>query len=274
MPHTPSYPRIAFTRHGEHGPPVLLIMGLAMAGQVWGPQVEDLKHHFRCCIYDHLGIGESDPPAQRPSMSSMAQDALRLLDHLGWDQAHVVGVSMGGMVAQELALQHRDRCRSLTLIATHGGALGAGLPTLQGVRYLLATLSNKGPARARALARLLYPPHFLAELGDQGQRAGTQSRLAVTPDLKTVLMQMLAAIQHRADDRLSQLSLPVLLVRPGMDILIRPQQTDRMARRIPYAKVLRFDDAGHGVLFQKRALLNAALRDHFLAAESHGVSAT
>jgi pimeloyl-ACP methyl ester carboxylesterase len=78
-----------------------------------------------------------------------------------------------------------------------------------------------------------------------------------------VLGQLYAVWRYSTESRLSQIQLPTLLVRPGKDILIRPSQTDRLAARIPNAEVLRFDDAGHGVTFQKAAELNAALRDHF-----------
>jgi pimeloyl-ACP methyl ester carboxylesterase len=84
-----------------------------------------------------------------------------------------------------------------------------------------------------------------------------------------------AVWRHSTESRLSQVTLPTLLVRPGRDILIRPSQTDRIAARIANARVLRFDDAGHGVTFQKAAELNAVLRDHFAhygAARPHPTS--
>jgi pimeloyl-ACP methyl ester carboxylesterase len=83
-----------------------------------------------------------------------------------------------------------------------------------------------------------------------------------------VLGQLHAVWRHSTESRLWQIETPTLLVRPGKDILIRPTQTDRLAQRIPNAQVLRFDDAGHGVTFQKAAELNAALRDHFVRSDS------
>ena len=88
------------------------------------------------------------------------------------------------------------------------------------------------------------------------------------PPLQTVLKQIRAARGHRAESRLSELTLPALLVRPGMDILIRPSQMDRLARRLRHAQVLRLDDSGHGVLFQKASELNSALRTHFERADA------
>jgi pimeloyl-ACP methyl ester carboxylesterase len=88
-------------------------------------------------------------------------------------------------------------------------------------------------------------------------------RLDRPPALRTVLGQLYAVWRHSTESRLGQIEAPTLLVRPGEDILIRPSQTDRLAERIPGARVLRFDDAGHGVTFQKATELNAALREHF-----------
>jgi len=193
----------------------------------------------------------------------MADDAVRILDDLSWDRAHVVGVSMGGMIAQELALRSEDRCRSLTLIATHGGAPVASLPTLKGMKYFLQGLFGGSKTRIRSLPRLLYPQEFLDSIGPDAMRAHLKVRMDRPPALRTVLGHLYAVWRHSTESRLSQIALPTLLVRPGQDILIRPSQTDRLAERIPNSRVLRFDDAGHGVTFQKAAELNAALREHF-----------
>ena len=111
-------------------------MGFGMPGAVWGPQVDELQSDHRCCHYDHLGVGESDRGPFLRTIPAMADDAVRILDDLSWDRAHVVGVSMGGMIAQELALRSSDRCQSLTLVATHGGAPVASFPTLRGMTVL------------------------------------------------------------------------------------------------------------------------------------------
>lgn len=264
---TRTEPRLAYRTFGQQGPPVLFIMGFGMPGAVWGPQVGELQRDHRCCHYDHLGIGDSDRGPFLRTMSAMAEDATRILDELSWDRAHMVGVSMGGMIAQELALQYHDRCRSLTLIATHGGARIASLPTLLGMRLFLRGLFGGRKARLESLPRLLYPDEFLESMDPSGLRESLNVRLGRPPPLRAVLGQLYAVWGHSTESRLSQIGLPTLLVRPGKDILVRPTQTDRLAQRIPNARVLRFDDAGHGVTFQKAAMLNAALRAHFASAD-------
>ena len=260
---TRTTPSLAYQTFGENGPPVLFVMGFGMAGAVWGPQVDKLQSDHRCCHYDHLGVGESDRGPFLRTIPAMADDAVRILDDLSWDRAHVVGVSMGGMIAQELALRSADRCESLTLVATHDGARVASLPTLRGMRLFLQGLFGGPKSRMRSLPRLLYPEEFLESIGPEAIASHLDVRLGHPPTLRTVLGQLYAVWRHSTESRLPQIELPTLLVRPGKDILIRPTQTDRLAERIPNAQVLRFDDAGHGVTFQKAAELNAALRDHF-----------
>ncbi len=264
--HTSDRPRIAYTVHGRSGAPVLFIMGLGMRGAVWAPQLEVLRGHFRCCAYDHVGVGASESSADWPGVASMADDAVRVLDALGWKSAHVVGVSLGGMIAQELALRHPSRCRSLALIATHPGGRFAAVPTARGLRHLANVVL--GRSRGRALARLLHPPSYLARIDPGTLRQAIGARLGSRPPLATLLRQLQAAARHDTVARLPELTLPTLLVRPGQDILIRPAQTDRLARGIRHARVLRYDDAGHGVIFSKRHELNPALRAHIDAAEA------
>ena len=260
---TKTGPRLSYQVFGSQGPPVLFIMGFGMPGAVWGPQVDELQSDHRCCHYDHLGVGESDRGPFLRTIPAMADDAVRILDDLSWDQAHVVGVSMGGMIAQELALRSADRCQSLTLVATHGGAPVASLPTLRGMRFFVQGLFGGQKNRMRSLPRLLYPDEFLESIGPTAIRSHLDVRLGHPPALRTVLGQLYAVWRHSTESRLPEIQMPTLLVRPGKDILIRPTQTDRLAQRIPNARVLRFDDSGHGVTFQKAAELNAALREHF-----------
>lgn len=247
-------------------------MGFAMPGGVWTPQVNALRDEFRCCHYDHAGVGDSEPGPAFPTIPTMADDAIRILDDLGWDRTHVVGVSMGGMIAQELGLRHSDRCATLTLIATHGGAWSAPIPTAKGTYYFAKGVFGGPKARLRSLPKLLYPSAYLDQIDRKTFKQHMRTRLGRQPVPRTVASQFFAISRHRTEDRLSALSMPVLLVRPGRDILIRPHQTDRLAARIPNARVIRYEDAGHGVTFQKRAELNEALRGHFRRATGQSAS--
>jgi 3-oxoadipate enol-lactonase len=267
-------PEIRWFSAGSRGPAVLLVMGLGMRGELWRPQVEGLRGAHRLAWFDHRGVGESGPtPSRRLHMRDMARDALRVADALGaearaagdhvgaWERFHLVGVSMGGMVAQELALRAPGRVRSLTLIATFGGGpLHGRLPTAEGLRaFVAANVAREPGARVRALQSLLYPPEYLAAADREALGARMRAQLTGRVPPRTLLGQLHAVFRHDTLARLPSLALPTLVVRPGRDVLVRPTHSDALLARLPNARHLALPDAGHGVIFQRAREVNAAV---------------
>ncbi|MBK9072455.1 MAG: alpha/beta fold hydrolase [Myxococcales bacterium] len=261
MPFTLGEPRISFETQGEDGPPVLLIMGLGMRGVVWEAQINDLSRDHRVVWFDNRGIGASEHAPTRYSVAHAADDAVRVLDTLGWDHAHVVGVSFGGMIAQELALRHHERLRSLVLIATHAGGPMGMVPTARGLRlFLRAHLGD----RQRAMMSLLYPQEFV----DSIDREALMARMAVQANQQprqSVMRQLYAAARHDTRRRLARIAAPTLVMKPTQDILVRPMHSDRLATGIPGAKLHELQGGGHGAIFQCQAEVNAAIRAHVAA---------
>lgn len=261
---TAGFPPIAWEMHGSDGPPVLLVMGFGMRGLVWKPQLDVLPLHHQVITYDHRGIGRSVRAGRLWSMPQLATDACRVMDAAGWASAHVVGVSMGGMVAQELALRHPERVRSLTLIVTHAGGGGA-VPSPAGLRLLVAAMAGPRSGRADALARLLYPEDYLATVDRVTFRAALADRTAEPPSRRTLLGQLSAILRHDTRDRLGSLDRRTLVVRAGRDILIDPARSLELAGLIPGARLLDFPEAGHGVIHQCCDRLNDAILEHLAA---------
>jgi len=260
---TTTSPRLAFRRFGTSGPPILFIMGFGVRGKAWLPQVEAFKHDHQVVTMDNRGVGASpDRPRGALTMQMMAEDVLRVMAAVGWDSAHIVGTSMGGMIAQELALQEPARVRSLTLIATHAGR---ALPTPRALYYLTRSMMLPRQSLEQSY-QLLYPRHYItpenrAAILEHWRQIGR-------PAHPQVLVAQAAAIaRHDTRKRLAGLHIPTLVVRPGMDLLVPPRHSDLLARTIPGAQLLRFDDAGHGVTHQKAEELNGALRTHIARAE-------
>lgn len=252
---------------GDDGTPVLLIMGLSGRGCGWECQIPALAAHHRIAWYDNRGVGETRCAIRPWTTAAFAADAAALLDHLAWPAAHLVGVSMGGMIAQEVALSHPDRVRSLTLIATHAGGRRARRPTLPGLARVLH--SNLGRGGYDAMARALYPADYLARADAEAVRAQLRRSFPPLPR-RNLLAQLAAVARHHTADRLATLTAPTLVVQPGRDLLIHPRESDRLQRLIPHARIERFPDAGHGLIRQYGYAVNALLLDHFAAVDRRG----
>lgn len=263
MHHTTTEPRIAFDTKGcAGGPRLLMVMGFGMRGAVWLPQIEALGADHELAWFDHRGIGESEPSASLFRMADLAQDALRVADSLGWTDFHVVGVSLGGMVSQELALAAPTRVRSLTLIATHAGGIFGILPTLMGLYHWVRAAFGPQSGRVGHLTRLLYPAAFLATVNPEDLRARMQLQVGTRPPSRTALMQLLAVIRHNTHRRLRVIAPPTLVIKPEADLLVRPFHSDDLHRGIPGSRLASIPDAGHGLTFHAAPAVNAAIRDH------------
>src|SRR5215472_8215052 len=122
--------RIWWEEEGE-GEPLLMIMGLSFSLAMWRDLRAIMARHFRAIVFDNRGVGRSDVPLRPWSMGTMARDAAAVLDAAGVDKAHVIGVSMGGMIAQELTLRYPSRVRKLILACTQCGGARAVRPDFE-----------------------------------------------------------------------------------------------------------------------------------------------
>lgn len=258
---------LEYELHGA-GEPVLMIMGLGTTRAAWQGLVERLDQDHRLLAFDNLGTGGSGPIEGRLTMASMADDALAVMDHAGWSTAHVVGISLGGMIAQELALRARERVRSLTLLTTHAGGRGPGpLPPLAGlllfVRQRLATMRGDDDLRMDLLMRLLFPPEVLPQAMAELDREQMTQAFAGRDIMDTLQAQTRAVTAHHTRSRLGALEgLPTLVVRSAKDLLVHPRAQTALHRAIPGAKLLDLKDAGHGALAQCPDEIAARLREH------------
>lgn len=263
---------MAYDLHGEVNdrPPALMVMGFGLPGRVWRFVVPELAGERRVITFDNRGAGDSDAPPGPYRMDQMADDSVHLLDHLGVERAHVIGVSMGGMVSQEIALRHSDRVASLTLIATHPGGRGIRLPRARGIwHFLAANMARRQRARLLAVSRLLFPKAFRQQIGEQWLLEVLAEDFANPAGKVGRRAQLSAVFKHDTRARLSDLGrIPTLIVKPEQDILIKPRCSELLHREIPNSRIVRFADAGHGLIRQKGAELGVALREHFATAEA------
>jgi RimJ/RimL family protein N-acetyltransferase len=141
---------LSYAQSGD-GPPVVFIQGVGVHGSGWAPQVASLRTDYTCLTFDNRGIGNSQPLGASLSVTQMARDAVHLMDQVGWSSAHIVGHSMGGPIAMQMALDNRDRVRSLSLLCTVGR--GRDATRLTGRMLVLGALSRIGSRRSRLTLR-------------------------------------------------------------------------------------------------------------------------
>jgi pimeloyl-ACP methyl ester carboxylesterase len=234
--------RIYYEVHGR-GEPVLLIMGLGSNAYGWYRTIPWLSEHYEAITFDNRGSGRSDAPAGPYSIAQMAADTAAVLDATGHARAHVVGASLGGMVAQRLALTHPDRVRSLVLICTSPGGAYAVQPSSEVMAAVMK--AGEDPATVyRRNAWLLYGEetraHHPERIEDDLVYRG---KIPMQPI--AYFAQLLAAAGHDAWDDLPSLSMPTLVLHGDADLLIPTRNGVRLAERIPGAELKLVPGAGH-----------------------------
>ena len=226
------------------GTPVLFIRGLARSLRYWLDFADGVAASRRLLLFDNRGLGRSWADSKPFTVARMADDTAAVLDAAGIEQAHVFGISLGGMVAQEFVLRHPGRARSLVLGATTPGPRHGIRPAPQTVLKLLAA-NALPPEKARAIST----PLVLARL--QGsQRAALEQKWAEFMSLEppprwTVLRQLLAAQMHDTWTRLDRIDVPTLCLTGGADRLIPKENSALLAERIPGAEILEMAGCGH-----------------------------
>ncbi len=259
--------RVAYQRRGR-GPAVLWLQGVGVIGDGWRPQLEALAGSYSCVTVDNRGIGASAPAPRDVSIEALAKDALAVLDAERIDRAHVVGHSMGGLTAVELALGAPDRVRSLAVLCSFRP--GRDGTVLDRSMLWAAIKSRVGPRRTRRLAFLsmIAPPSTVASLDLEREMATLAELfghdLADQPPI--VMRQLRAMAVFDASARLAELaSIPTLVMSGELDRIARAASGRALAAAIPRARYVGLAGAGHAAPIHRAAEVNALLAAHFAA---------
>lgn len=233
--------RLAYEVRGT-GPPLLLVHGLGYARWGWEPVADALAERFSTILFDNRGVGASDVPPGPYTARLMAEDAIAILDDAGLDRAHVLGTSLGGMVAQELVLGWPERVDRLVLACTTpGGPAAHPMPRQtvlllgrvmlmsrnKGLRLLVENALAPGAGRPELVERILA--HRLSSPFDP---AGWQAQAA-------------AGVAFDALERLDAISAPTLVLQGTADVVVDPRNAELLARRIAGARLELFPEGGH-----------------------------
>ena len=239
---SPDGTRIHYEMHGA-GDPVLLIMGLGSNAYGWYRTIPWLSERYQAIAFDNRGTGRSDVPAGSYTIAQMAADAAAVLDATGHGRAHVVGASLGGMIAQRFAVEHPGRVRSLVLACTTPGgrnAVRAGSDVMAGL-----VQGGDDPATVyRRNAWFLY--------GDdtrQHHPERIEEDLEYRAKIPTVptgyLGQLQAAMTHDCWNDLPAIAVPTLVIHGDADVLVPTANGRLLAERIPGAELVLLPGAGH-----------------------------
>lgn len=257
---------LAYSVEGSGDEIVLLVMGLGGRAADWGTAFPGaLAKRYRVVRFDNRGVGKSPKAALGYSLSDLAGDAVAILDAVGADKAHVIGISMGGMIAQLVALEYPQRVRKLVLMSTHMGGpnIEQMHPNAQALFDPSLFLNNDAEATMRRTLGVITAPGFieanpdaLQELLDQAKREPTRA---------TVFMAQLHALMNSdRSERLCDIKVPTLVVHGCDDKLIRPSNGRELAKRIPGAQLAMLENCGHMPMYEKTNELSAIVLE-FLA---------
>jgi pimeloyl-ACP methyl ester carboxylesterase len=255
-----------YERHGA-GEPVLLIQGMSGTHLAWGEAfMAGLGQDLDVVVYDHRGVGESTPQTDEFTIAQLADDAAGLLDALGWDSAHVLGISMGGMVAQELALRHPRRIRTLTLGCTYPGGAEGQLADPALIQELAGALLSGDRERAlrTGYAANLSAAHIADEANWEPFRA---MATAVPVAVPVIMLQMQAVMGHDTSARLASIEAPTLVVHGTEDRMLPVVNGELIARAIPHARLERLEGVGHMFWWEQPERSAALVRSQVLGAQ-------
>ena len=249
------------------GEPLLLIQGMSGTHLSWGDPFAGALDGFDVVSYDHRGIGRSARIDTPFSIVDLAEDAAALLDALGWESAHVLGISMGGMVAQELALRHPERIRTLTLGCTYCGGPGSELAPQATIERLSAgMLSGDRELAIRTGFEINVSAAFAAQDGAYDTfRAMAKALPAPVP---VIMLQMQAIAGHDTSARLPTLAAPTLVIHGDQDQMLPVGNGRLIASLVPGARLEILEGVGHMFWWEQPQRSAELLRSHALAGAS------
>lgn len=249
MPYALSRPRIYYERSGS-GEPLLFVTGFTISAAVFEPVVPLYEDRFECIIYDNRGSGRSDAPLHPTSIPELAGDAVRLLDALDVESAHVYGLSMGGMIAQEMAIRFPERVRGLILGGSTPGGPLASRPGLRALRAIGggAARAIREPGRPW-LGSFVFSPEFRREHPDEVLRLLSYFQRHL-PKPHAAAWHWWASVYHDTVSRLDRIEAPTLVLHGEKDAMDPLANSQLLTDRIPDAELAIVPGAGHAYLLE------------------------
>jgi pimeloyl-ACP methyl ester carboxylesterase len=254
--------------HGE-GDPLICVHGLGCDRRAWAMQIEPLSQQYQAVFFDNRDVGQSSLATTEYTTADMALDVIALADHLEFDSFHLVGISLGGMVSQHVALAAPERVRTLTLALPHGGVQNAG--RLRG--KLLGAYARHLPPEDQ-VDNLLYLCYTEAFFENEPMVEFMRTALLENPypqPPEAFARQAAAGAHHDVRDRLGELTMPVHVIGAERDLMIPVWKSKELASLIPGAKLTIIEGQGHGVMWEAADEFNAAVTEFLATTPSEAI---
>jgi pimeloyl-ACP methyl ester carboxylesterase len=260
--------QIHYDVHGD-GEPLLCVHGLGVDRRGWVTQLPVFSQQYRTIVFDNRDVGQSSQATSSYSTADMAQDVLALADHLELDTFNLLGISLGGMISQQVALAAPERVRTLTLAVTHGGVKEAGRFRAR----ILGSIARNLPPED-AVDNLLYLCYTEAFFENPEMLAFMRTALLENPypqAPEAFARQAEAGGNHDVRDRLGELTMPVHVIGARRDLMIPIWKSEELAGLIPGSKLTILETAGHGAMWEHADEFNAAVTQFLAATPSEAV---
>jgi len=251
--------QIYYEVYGE-GFPLLMITGLSANVDWWDPRIiQELSKKFKIVMFDNRGAGRTDISNKRYTIKLFAEDTAGLMDALRISRAHVFGISMGGMIAQELALNYPEKVEKLVLCSTNCGGTKSVLASAEVMRLLMADGSALSPEDiVRMTMPLLLTEDFIKGNPDFVELE-VQQMLRAPISNEAFMRQVNAIMNFDSYGRLSQIRAPTLILHGKRDILVPPENGSILAKAIPNAKLVYFENSAHGLIEEIDKMIHVLL---------------
>ncbi len=247
---------IHYEIHGT-GEPLVLIGGLGADTFLWFCQTPELAKHFQVIVFDNRGAGETDKPEGSYTIKLFAEDVAGLLKALGIARAHIVGASLGGLIAQEFALSYPEMVNKLVLVSTSFGGPNA-LPTPQATIAEMMNRTGNPETDIRSNFKLFTSSEWQQahpEIVDEY----VQWRVAHPQPVAAYQRQAMAVPAFNAEERVQQISAPTLVAHGECDRVVPVENGRMLAAKIPQARLMIFANGGHAFTIEMADQFNAAL---------------
>jgi pimeloyl-ACP methyl ester carboxylesterase len=242
--------KIAYELRGDdESEPLVLVHGLAYDRAGWGRLPDLLARSFRVLLVDNRGVGESDAPEGPYAVSQMAADVAAVLDDAGIERSHIFGVSLGGYIAQDLALTHPERVQKLVLASTAPGGPRSHPMPAAGIDAF-----GKYPTMEREAGLRLMVENSLGARGVRDVPGLADEifayRLEHAPSLAAWQAQAYAGATFDAYDRIGKIAAPTLVIQGGADNVVDPRNAELLADLIPNSRVEVVPECGHLLVWE------------------------